>query len=77
MESSCYIDQQAVIWNLWVRSQSHKHGSLCAANPREEESMDLEFIRDRVNKLLLEVTKDLGLNMIVKTSIFYSKFVLP
>ena len=35
----------------------------------EKESMDLEFARDRVNKLLLEVAIDLELNLIVKNSI--------
>ena len=38
--------------------------------------MDSELARGRVNKLLLEVEIDLGLNMIVKTSIFYSGFIL-
>ena len=58
-------------------SQSHKCGSLCLANPRENESMDLKLARGRVSKLLLEVVIDLGLNLIVKTSILYSGFVLP
>ena len=31
--------------------------------------MDSEFICDRINKLLHEVAIDLGLNLIVKTSI--------
>ena len=31
--------------------------------------MDLEFARGRVSKLLSEVAIDLGLNLIVKTSI--------
>ena len=35
----------------------------------EKESVDLEFARGRVSKLLLEVAIDLGLNMILKTSI--------
>ena len=39
--------------------------------------MDSELARSRVSKLLLEVTIDLGLNLIVKTSILYSGFVLP
>ena len=39
--------------------------------------MNSEFARDRVSKLLLEVTIDLWLNLIVKTSILYSGFVLP
>ena len=37
--------------------------------PRREESVDLELTRGRVNKLLLEVAINLGLNFIVKTSI--------
>ena len=45
-------------------SQSHKHGCLCKANPREKESVDLEFARDHVSELLLEVTIDLGLNLL-------------
>jgi len=44
-----------------VRSQSHKHGCLCGANPREKESVDSKFARGRVSKLLLEVAIDLGL----------------
>ena len=36
---------------------------------RREESVDLELARGRVNKLLLEVAINLGLNFIVKTSI--------
>ena len=60
-----------------MESQSHKCGSLCLANPRETESMDLKLARGRVSKLLLEVAIDLGLNLIVKTSILYSGFVLP
>ena len=39
--------------------------------------MDLELAHGRVSKLLLEVAIDLGLNLIVKTSILYSGFVLP
>ena len=35
----------------------------------EKESVDLEFARGRVNKLLLEVAIDLELNLIVKNSI--------
>ena len=57
-------------------SQSHKHGCLCGANPRDE-SLDSELARGHVSKLLLEVAIDLGLNPIVKTSIFYCVFVLP
>ena len=57
-------------------SQSHKRGCLCGANPRENESVDSKLARSRVNKLLLEVAIDLGLNLIVKTSILYSGFVL-
>ena len=58
-------------------SQNHKHGCLCGANLREKESMDSEFARGRVSKLLLEVAIDLGLNLIVKILILYSGFVLP
>ena len=43
--------------------QSHKRGSLCSTNPRRE------GVCGRVSKLLLEVAIDLGLNLIVKTSI--------
>ena len=50
-------------------SQSHKRGCLCGANPREKVSVDSEFARGRVSKLLLEVAMDLELNLIVKTSI--------
>ena len=39
--------------------------------------MDSELAHGRVNKLLLEVEIDLGLNMIVKTLILYNGFVLP
>ena len=35
----------------------------------EKESVDSEFARGHVSKLLLEVAIDLGLNLIVKTSI--------
>ena len=35
----------------------------------EKESMDSELARGHVNKLLLEVAINLGLNLIVKTSI--------
>ena len=52
-----------------MRSQSHKRGCLCGANSREKESVDSELARDRFCKLLLEVVIDLGLNLIVKTSI--------
>ena len=55
-------------------SQSHKRGYLCATNPREKESLDLEFERGRVSKLLLEVAIDLGLNLIIKTLFLYSGF---
>ena len=58
-------------------SQSHKRGCLCGANPKEKEFIDLELARGHVNKLLLEVAIDLGLNLIVKNSILYSGFVLP
>ena len=60
-----------------MRSQSHKCGSLYSANLRENESMNSKLARDHINKLLLEVALDIGLNLIVKTSILYSKFVLP
>ena len=58
-------------------SQSHKCGCLCKANPKEKEFIDSELARGHVNKLLLEVEIDLGLNMIVKTLILYNGFVLP
>ena len=58
-------------------SQSHKRWCLCKANSRKKESVDLELAHGRVSKLLLGVAIDLGLNLIVKTSIFYSGFVLP
>ena len=51
-------------------------GACVLQNPREKEFVNSEFARDCVNKLLLEVTIDLGLNLIVKTSILYSGFVL-
>ena len=51
-------------------------GCLCVANPREKKLVDLEFARGCVSKLLLEVVIDLGLNLIVKTSILYSGFIL-
>ena len=35
----------------------------------EKEFMELELARGRVSKLLMEVAIDLGLNLIVKTSI--------
>ena len=60
-----------------MRSQSHKHGCLCEENLREKESVDLEFACGYVSKLLIEVAIDLRLNLIVKTSILYSGFVLP
>ena len=47
-------------------SQSHKHGSLCSANLREKESVNLDLVRGCVSKLLLEVVIDLQLNLIVK-----------
>ena len=50
-------------------SQSHKRECLCKANPREKKSMDSELVHGRVNKLLLEVAIDLGLNLTVKTLI--------
>ena len=58
-------------------SQSHKRGCLCGANPKEKEFIDLELARGRVSKLLLEVVIDLRLNLIVKTLILYSGFILP
>ena len=45
-----------------MESQSHKRGSLCSINPREKEFVDSEFAHGHVNKLLLEVVIDLGLN---------------
>ena len=74
---SCYIQDQLliVIWNHWAQSQMY--GCLCGANPREKESVDSELACSRVSKLLLEVTINLGLNLIAKTSILYSGFVLP
>ena len=59
-----------------MESQSHKCGYLCSANPRDNESMDSKLACGRVSKLLLVVI-DLGLNLIVKTLILYSGFVLP
>ena len=58
-------------------SQSHKCGCLCGANPRENESVDLKFAHGCVSKLLLKGVIDLGLNLIVKISILYNRFVLP
>ena len=58
-------------------SQSHKHRCLCGANPRGKKFVDSELARGCVKKLLLEVVIVLGLNLIVKTSILYSGFVLP
>ena len=58
-------------------SQSHKCGCLCGANPRRKESADTELARGCVKKLLLEVVIVLGLNLIEKTLILYSGFVLP
>ena len=43
----------------------------------EKESVNSELTRGRVSKLLHEVAIDLGLNLIVKTSILYSGSVLP
>ena len=57
-------------------SQSHKCGCLCATNLREKKSVDSKLAHGRVNKLLLKVAIDLGLNIIVKTSILYNGFVL-
>ena len=64
MESSGCIDQQAMIWNLWVGSQSHKRECLCAANPKEKEFIDSELAYGQVSKLLLKVATYLGLNLI-------------
>ena len=50
-------------------SQSYKHGCLCKANLKEKEFVDLKLAHGCVSKLLLEVAIDLGLNLIVKTSI--------
>ena len=47
-----------------MESQSHKRGSLCSINPREKEFVDSEFAHGHVNKLLLEVVIDLGLNIL-------------
>ena len=55
-------------------SQSHKRRCLYAANLKEKKSVDSKFTRSRVSKLLIEVEIDLGLNLIVKTSIIYSGF---
>ena len=51
--------REFVLLNLLVKSQSHKRGCLCKANPRENESAC-----GRVSKLLLEVAIDLGLNLL-------------
>ena len=77
VESSCYKDQQTVIWNLWVRSQSHKRGCLYGTNLKKKKFVDSELAHGCVSKLLLEVAMDLGLNLIVKALILYSGFVLP
>ena len=45
------------------------YSCMCGANSREKEFMDSELARGYVSKLLLEVTIDLGLNLIVTTSI--------
>ena len=78
MESSYYIDQQAMIWNLWVGSQSHKCGCLYATNPREKEFVNSEPECGCIIKLLLEVAINLELNLIVKlwfstVDLFYLK----
>lgn len=57
-------------------SQSHKRGCLCAVNLKKKKFVDSELTHGRVNKLLLEIAIDLRLNLIVKTSILYSEFVL-
>ena len=43
---------------------------MCCKSKREE-FVDSEFARGCVSKLLLEVAIDLGLNLIIKTSILY------
>ena len=43
---------------------------MCCKSKREE-FMDSEFVRGRVSKLLLEVAIDLGLNLVIKTSVLY------
>ena len=53
-----------VLLNLYVGSQIHKRECLCKANPRERESVDSKLAHGRVNKLLLEVAIDLGLNLL-------------
>ena len=76
VESSCRKDQQVVIKNLWAGSQSYKRGCLCGANPRNEEFVESKLACGHASKLL-EIVIDLGLNLIVKTLILYSGFVLP
>ena len=50
---------------------------LVCCKSKREKSVDLELACGRVSRLLLEVAIDLGLNLIVKISILYSRFVLP
>ena len=57
-----------------MESQSHKHGCLCAANPRKKESVDLKLAHGHVSKLLLEVAIDLGLNLLKKLQFSVSGF---
>ena len=49
---------------------------MCGANPRKKEFVESELTCGHVSKLL-EILIDLGLNLIVKTLILYSGFVLP
>ena len=55
-------------------SQSHKRGCLCATNSRVKESMDSKLTCDCVNKLLLKVAIDLGLNLLKKLQFSVSGF---
>ena len=49
---------------------------MCYKSKREELVVS-ELARGCVSKLLLEIAIDLGLNLIVKTSILYCGFFLP
>ena len=60
-----------------MKSQSHKCGCLYGANPRKKKYVDSDLAHGHVSKLLLHVAIDLRLNLIVKTSILYSRIVLP
>ena len=55
-------------------SRSHKLGFVCAANLRKKESVNSKFARGCVNKLLLEVVIDLGLNLLKKLQFSVSGF---